>query len=76
MDSWISGLIEGQNPDSESRVLPDQLQRLLVRVERVHQDQGDVDVVFLVQPLNLEQQQDICQQLNRRNCVLAIIIIF
>ena len=54
MDPGISGLVEGQDPDPESCVLADQLEGLLVGVERVHQDQRDVGVVTLVQPFNLE----------------------
>ena len=41
------------NADVEARVLPDDLVSVLVRVEAVHEDQGDVGGVLFVEELDL-----------------------
>ena len=61
MDPRVSGLVEGQDPNPESGVLADQLEGLLVGVERVHQDQRNVRVVTLVEPFNLRKK---CSKFN------------
>ena len=53
MDSRVAALVEGDDADVEARVLPDDLLRVLVRVERVHEDEGNVAAERLVQALDL-----------------------
>lgn len=57
MDPWVPRLVKSQDPDPEPTVLLDNLMRLFVSVERVHQDQGYVGVVSLVQILDLLHRQ-------------------
>ena len=54
VDSRVAALVEGDDADVEARVLPDDLLRVLVRVERVHEDEGNVAAERLVQALDLE----------------------
>ena len=49
----VSGLVEGVDGDVEARVLSDDLVGVLVRVEAVHEDQGHVGRVLLVEELYL-----------------------
>ena len=49
----VAALVEGDDPDIKARVLPDDLLCVLVRVERVHEDQRDVGAKRLVQTLDL-----------------------
>ena len=53
VDAREAGLVEGQDLDAHLAVLLDQLVRLLVGVEGVHQHERDVGVVLLVQLLDL-----------------------
>ena len=53
VDPRVAALVEGDDPDVEAGVLPDDLLRVLVRVERVHEDEGHVRAERLVQALNL-----------------------
>ncbi len=57
VDPRVAGLVEGQDSDAEARVLLDDLVRLLVGVEGVHEDERDVGVVLLVQGLDLLHSQ-------------------
>ncbi len=57
VDPRVAGLVEGQDSDAEARVLLDDLVRLLVGVEGVHEDERDVGVVLLVQGLDLLHRQ-------------------
>ena len=51
--SRIAALVECPDGDVEARVLPDDLVGVLVRVEAVHEDQGHVGGILLVEKLNL-----------------------
>lgn len=53
VDSGVSGLVEGQDVDVVTLVLLDDGSGIIVGVERVHQDEGNIDVVGAVQELNL-----------------------
>ena len=57
VNSWIARLIEGQDAHLQARVLFDDLVCLLVGVERVHENEGDVGIVLLVQGLDLLHSQ-------------------
>ena len=57
VDPGVARLVEGEDPDPESRVLLDDLVRLLVGVEGVHEDEWDVGVVLLVEGLDLLHRQ-------------------
>ena len=53
VDPGVSALVEGEDAHAEAGVLLDDLVGLLVRVERVHEDEGHVGVVLLVERLDL-----------------------
>ena len=50
-------MVECVDADIEARVLPDDLVSVLVCVEAVHEDQGHVGRVLLVEELNLLHRQ-------------------
>ena len=50
----ILGLVEGEDPDLEPSVLPDDLGGVFIRVEGVHQDERNVSIVSFVQMLDLK----------------------
>ena len=52
-DAGVAGLVEGLDGDVEAGIFPDDLHRVLVSVEAVHQDQRHVGVVLLVEELDL-----------------------
>lgn len=52
-DSGVSGLVEGEDVDVVALVLFDDGSGVVVGVERVHQDEGDVDVVCAVEVFDL-----------------------
>ena len=52
-NAGIAGLVEGLDGDVEAGILPDDLHRVLVGVEAVHEDQRHVGVVLLVEELDL-----------------------
>ena len=52
-DAGVAALVEGADGDVEAGVLPDDLHGVLVRVEAVHEDEGHVGVVLLVEVLYL-----------------------
>ena len=52
-DAGVAALVEGADGDVEAGVLPDDLHGVLVRVEAVHEDEGHVGVVLLVEELYL-----------------------
>ena len=54
---WVSGLVKGVDADVKAGVLPDDLVSVLVRVEAVHEDQGHVGRVLLVEELYLLHRQ-------------------
>ena len=54
---WVSGLVKCMDADIEAGVLSDDLVRVLVRVEAVHEDQGHVGRVLLVEELYLLHRQ-------------------
>ena len=56
-DAGVAALVEGADGDVEAGVLPDDLHGVLVRVEAVHEDEGHVGVVLLVEELNLLHRQ-------------------
>lgn len=51
VDSGVSGLVEGEDVDVVVLVLLDDPGSVLVGVERVHEDEWDVDVVLRVEVL-------------------------
>ena len=51
VNTWVSRLLKGENVDVVVLVLLDDSRSVLVGVERVHKDEGDVDVVFRVEVL-------------------------
>lgn len=51
VDARVSGLVEGQDLDVVGGVFLDNALGLVISVERVHEDEGDVDVLGLVQVL-------------------------
>lgn len=53
VDSGVSRLVEGEDIDVVSLVLLDDGRGIVVGVERVHEDKGDVDVVGSVEEFNL-----------------------
>ena len=50
----ILGLVEGEDPDLEASILPDDLGGVFIRVEGVHQDERNVSIVSFVQMLDLK----------------------
>ena len=38
VDPWVPGLVEGKNPNSEITIFTNDLVRVFISVERVHQD--------------------------------------
>ena len=56
-DPGVAALVECPDGDVEARVLPDDLVSVLVRVEAVHEDQGHVGGVLLVEELYLLHRQ-------------------
>ena len=57
VDAGVAGLVEGGDGDVEAGVLPDDLVSVLVRVEAVHEDEGHVGVVLLVEVFYLLHRQ-------------------
>ncbi|GMT17579.1 hypothetical protein PFISCL1PPCAC_8876, partial [Pristionchus fissidentatus] len=57
VDAWVARLAEGVDGDLDIGVLLEQLLRVVVSVERVHEHQRHVNVVRLVQRLNLLHRQ-------------------
>jgi hypothetical protein len=53
VNSWVSGLVEGKDVDVVSLVLLDNGGGVVICVERVHEDERDVDVVGAVKILDL-----------------------
>ena len=53
VDTRIPRLVESADVDIEARILPDDLVGVLICVETVHEDQGNICLVFLVEILNL-----------------------
>ena len=53
VDAGAARLVEGRDGNVEAGVLPDDLVCVLVRVEAVHEDQGDVGGVLFVEELDL-----------------------
>jgi hypothetical protein len=51
VDTGVTGLVEGEDVDVVVLVLLDDPRGVFVRVERVHEDEGDVDVVLRVEVL-------------------------
>lgn len=51
VDARVAGLVEGVDVQLQALVLADHLLRVVVRVERVHQHQGHIAFVRLVQVL-------------------------
>lgn len=62
VDARVSGLVEGQDLNVVGGVLLDNALGLVVSVERVHEDEGHVDVLGLVQVL----KSHLCKQKKRR----------
>lgn len=57
VDTGVAGLVEGEDGDVVVLVLLDDALGVLVGVERVHEDEGNVDVVLLVEVLNLTDRE-------------------
>ena len=57
MDARVTGLIKGRNAELLVRVFPDDAERVLVRVEGGHEDEGDVDAVGGVEVLDLTNSE-------------------
>jgi hypothetical protein len=57
VDSGVSGLVEGENVHVVALVLLDDGSGIIVGVERVHQEEGNVDVVCAVEVLDLADRQ-------------------
>lgn len=57
VDSGVSRLVEGEDVEVVALVLLDDGSSVIVGVERVHQDEGDVDVVGAVEELNLADRK-------------------
>ena len=57
VDAGVARLVEGRDGDVEAGILPDDLVSVLVRVEAVHEDQGHIGGVLLVEELNLLHRQ-------------------
>jgi len=57
VNSWVSRLVEGEDVDVVVLVFLDDSGSVLVGVERVHEDEWDVDTVGLVEVLNLPNGQ-------------------
>lgn len=57
VDSGVSGLVEGENVHVVALVLLDDGSGIVVGVERVHQEEGNVDVVCAVEVLDLADRQ-------------------
>ena len=53
VDAGVARLVEGGDGDVEAGILPDDLHGVLVRVEAVHEDEGHVGGVLLVEELYL-----------------------
>jgi hypothetical protein len=53
---WVPALVEGEDAHVEARVLADNLLGVVVSVERVHEDEGNVATVRLVQGLDLKEK--------------------
>jgi hypothetical protein len=53
---WVPALVEGEDAHVEARVLADDLLGVIVSVKRVHEDEGNVATVRLVQALNLKKK--------------------
>ena len=56
-DTGVTGLVEGDDVDVVALVLLDDGLGVLVGVERVHEDKGNVDIVGAVQVLDLAHRQ-------------------
>ena len=56
-DTGVAGLVEGDDVDVVALVFLDDGLGVLVGVERVHEDKGDVDIVGAVQVLNLAHRE-------------------
>ena len=57
VDTRVSGLVEGEDLDVVVGVLLDDAGSVVVGVERVHEDKGDVDVVRAVEMLDLTNRK-------------------
>lgn len=73
IDPGVTRLIEGMDLKLQTLVFPDHFLRVLISVERVHQDQGNVALIGFVQMLkkkkniiNLKVTPSVCHsRLNR-----------
>lgn len=57
VDSGVSRLVEGEDIDVVSLVFLDDGRGIVVGVERVHEDEGDIDIVGSVEEFNLSHGQ-------------------
>ena len=53
VDTGIPRLVKCADVDIEAGILSDDLVRVLISVETVHENQGDIGLVFLVEIFNL-----------------------
>jgi len=53
VDSGVSRLVEGNDLDAMAVILLDDVFGVVIRVERVHEEEGDVDAICFVEELNL-----------------------
>jgi hypothetical protein len=52
-DSGISGLVKGHNVDVVSLIFLDNVLCIIVGVERVHENEGDIDIISAVEVFDL-----------------------
>lgn len=57
VDTWVSGLVKGEDLDIVVGVFLDDALGVLVRIERVHQNERNVDLVFLIEVLRIIQHR-------------------